>query len=144
MYLVAERAYQANLFIYLPAVSERSHRFLDLVRQLPSGVNTEVFEKRGEFIGRLRQPKDNGLITILFDPSREDLEGMDVARQFLSDVPLLLVLSDQEPETLALAYRLLPSYITYVDSDLSQLLAVVKKLLPAGQAALQSRSEFPE
>jgi hypothetical protein len=135
MCVVAERAAQMDLFIYLPTVSEKGRRFLDLVGQLPSGVDKEVFDTRGGFTKRLRQPKDHGLITILFNPSREDLEEMGSAREFLTNIPLLLVLSDQEPETLALAYRLLPSYITYVDSDLSQLLAVVRKLLPAGQEA---------
>jgi hypothetical protein len=127
-----------NLFVYLPTVSEKGHRLLDSIRPLPAVENVEVFETRVGFIRRLRQPKAESTIAILFDPSREDLEGLDIARQFLANVPLLLVLSDQDMETMALAHRLLPSYITYVESDLSQLLAVVKKLLPTGQEARKS------
>ncbi len=92
----------------------------------------EVFDTQAGFIKRLRQPKDDSLIAILFDPSNEDLESMGGVREYLVNVSLLLVLSDQDPLTLALAHRLLPSYITYVDSDLSQLLSVIGKLLPAG------------
>ena len=124
-----------NLLIYIPAFSEFSRRFMDDVRRLPSGIKSEVFDTRAGFISRLRQPKDNSLITILFEPSHEDLEDARNARQYLVSVPLLLVLSDQDVVTMALAHRLRPSYITYVDSDLSRLLSVVKKLMPASQEA---------
>ena len=124
-----------NLIIYLPALTEKGRRLLDSVRQLQFGIDVEVFETRAGFIRRLRQPKDNSLITILFEPSHEDLDDVRNACQFLVSVPLLLVLSDQDVVTMALAHRLRPSYITYVDSDLSRLLAVVKKLMPARQEA---------
>lgn len=124
-----------DLFVYLPGFSENGRRFLDDVRLLPSGINVEVFDTRGGFIRGLRQPKKDYLIAVLFDPSHDDLEAVRAARQLLFNIPLLLVLSDQDPLTMTLAHRLLPSYITYVDSDLSQLLAVVKRLLPAGQEA---------
>jgi len=124
-----------NLFIYLATVSEKGRHFLDSARRLAEGINMEVFETKSGLVKRLRQPKEGPSVTILFDPGREDLAGLDVIRQFLANIPLLLVLSDQDPETLALSHRLLPSYITYVDSDLSQLLAVVKKLLSTGQGA---------
>ena len=124
-----------NLFILLPAISEKGRRFLDGVRLLPPGVNVEVFDSRAGFIRRLRQPKGDSLIAILYDPSHEDLEEVRGAREFLADVPLLLVLSDQDAMTMALAHRLLPSYIAYVDSDQSQLFSVVRKLLPAAEEA---------
>jgi hypothetical protein len=124
-----------NLFIFLPALSEKGRRFLDGVGQLPPGVNVEVFDTRAGFIWRLRQPKGDSLIAILYDPSHEDLDEVRSARQFLADVPMLLVLSDQDAMTMALAHRLLPSYIAYVDSDLAQLFSVVRKLLPAAEEA---------
>jgi hypothetical protein len=124
-----------NLFIYLPAFSEKNRRFLDGLRLLSSEISVEVFDTRAGFIRRLRQPKDDSPVAVLFDPSHEDLESVKNVRQFLVNVPLLLVLSDQDVLTMALAHRLLPSYITYVDSDLSQLFSVVRKLLPAGEEA---------
>ncbi len=129
-----------KLFIYLPSFSEKSRRFLDGVRLLPSEISAEVFDSLVGFIKRLRQPKDDPLIVALFDPSHEDLESVRSARQFLVNVPLLLVLPDQDALTMALAHRLLPSYIAYVDSDLSQLFSVISKLAPACPEAQESRS----
>ena len=127
-----------NLFIYVATVSEKGRHFVAAASELPSGVEMEIFETKAGLIRRLRQPKDGASVVILFDPSREDLGALEVIRQFLGNIPLLLVLSDQDPETLALSHRLLPSYITYVDSDLSQLLAVVRKLLPTDQEVRKS------
>jgi hypothetical protein len=124
-----------NLFVYLPAFSEKSRRFLDGVRLLSSEISVEVFDTRAGFIRRLRQPKDDSLVAVFFDPSHEDLESVRNAREFLVNVPLLLVLSDQDELTMTLAHKLLPLYITYVDSDLSQLFSVVRKLLPAAEEA---------
>jgi hypothetical protein len=124
-----------NLIIYLPGTSEKGRRLLDDMRQLHHGINLEVFDTAAGFVRRLRQPKDDSLIVVLFDPTHEDLEGLRNVREFLVNVPLLLVLSDQDVLTMALAHRLLPSYITYVDSDMAQLFSVIRKLLPAGQEA---------
>jgi hypothetical protein len=124
-----------KLMIYLPAASEKGRRLVDGVRLLPPGTNVEVFDTRAAFLRQLRQPKDDSLIVLLFDPSHEDLEGVKNVREILVNVPLLLVLSEQDPLTMALAHRLLPSYITYVDSDPSQLLSVISKLLPVRQEA---------
>ena len=124
-----------NLLIYQPSVSEKGRRFLDGVDQMPPGVKVEVFDTRAAFIRRLRQPKDQAAIVIIFEPSHEDLEEVRNARQSLVNVPLLLVLSDQDVATMTLAHRLLPSYITYMDSNPSQLFSVINKLLPAGQEA---------
>lgn len=120
-----------KLLVYLPSFSEKSRRFLDEVRLLPSEISVEEFDSRTGFIRGLRQPKDDSLIVVLFDPRHEDLESVRNARQLLVNVPLLLVLADQDALTMALAHRLLPSYITYVDSDLSQLFSVIRKLAPA-------------
>jgi DNA-binding NarL/FixJ family response regulator len=124
-----------NLYIYLPDISEKGRRLLDSVRLLPPGINTEVFDTRSALVRRLRQPKVDSLIIVLFDPSHEDLEGLRDVRELLVSVPLLLVLSDQDLPTMALAHRLLPSYISYIDSDMTQLFSVIRKLLPASQEA---------
>jgi hypothetical protein len=130
-----------KLLIYLPALSEKRSRLAAGIRRLPAEINVEMFDTLAGFIGRIRQPKDDFLISILFDPSHDDLEDVRGVRQFLANVPLLLVLSDQDMQTIALAHRLLPSYVTYVDSDLAQLFSVIRKLSTAGQESRKSGGE---
>ena len=124
-----------DLIVYLPGSKESGSPLLDGLKRLPPGTVVEVFESRPEFIKRLRRPHDGVSIAVLFDPSREDLDRLRDLREFLDNVHILLVLSDQDPPTMALAHRLLPSFITYVDSDIGQLLSVIRKLLPAVQEA---------
>jgi hypothetical protein len=127
-----------KFFVYLPAASEKGNLLLDGLRGLPPGNEVEVFDSREDLLRRLRQPKDLRLIVLLFDPSHEDLDDFRSVRHVLVDIPLLLVLSDQDVVTMALAHRLLPSYISYIDSDLAQLFSVIRKLAPAAQEAHKS------
>lgn len=124
-----------SLIVYLPGFTEKGSALLEGLKRLPPGTVVDVFESRPEFTRRLRRPHDDVSIAVLFDPSHEDLDRLRDVREFLDRVHLLLVLADQDPQTLALAHRLLPSFITYVDSDIGQLLSVIRKLLPSVQEA---------
>jgi hypothetical protein len=122
-----------NVFVYLSSPAAASPSFLDPLRQLLPEARPEVFESLEELKQRLRRPKNDSSIMIVFSPSREDLSALGSVRDFLGKVHLLLVLPDQEETTLALAHRLLPSFISYVDSDFKELLSVVNKLWHSGQ-----------
>jgi hypothetical protein len=117
-----------NIFVYFSSPAGSRPSFLDRLHQLLPEAQPEVFVSLEDFKRRLRRPKNDSSITIVFSPSREDLSALGSVREYLGKVHLLLVLPDQEAATLALAHRLLPSFITYVDSDFTELLSVVNKL----------------
>jgi hypothetical protein len=103
----------------------------DLLRSLApilpeEGLET-VFELPG-FFERLRRPRDAGSVSLIWNPSREDLNAIRPLKDLLRPGRTLLVLADQDEETLALAHSLLPAFIAYVDEGNEEILAVLRKL----------------
>ncbi len=118
-----------NFFVYMPRPGARGGRLLgDVVRlALPDGI--EVFSDLQSLTVRIRRPKDPPTIVLVFDPTADELRGLADLRDFLGGARILLVLSEQGAETIALAHRLLPTFIAPVDNGQAELLAVIRRLL---------------
>ena len=117
-----------NLFLYMPSHPEMRERVMSAVAPLVNRGSIELFEGVPELVDRLRKIKEFLSVAIIWAPSRDDLRILYSNRPFLDQTKLLLVLPDQEDETLTLAHRVLPTFVTYVDSPLSDLVAVMKRL----------------
>ncbi|MGZ5498225.1 MAG: hypothetical protein ACXWHI_05865, partial [Candidatus Aminicenantales bacterium] len=50
-------------------------------------------------------------------------------RDFLKDARVLLVLGDESEETISLAHRVLPTYISDLDESTSGVVSVLKQLM---------------
>jgi hypothetical protein len=120
-----------NLFLYTHVPHVGGEQILSAVAPLISQGSIEVFQHLTGFVERLRRPKDVLSLAILMGPSKDDLRMLVASRDFLKETKTLLVLPDQDEETLFLAYRVFPAFITYVDSPMSDLTAVVKRLAEA-------------
>jgi len=62
-------------------------------------------------------------------------------RDLLMGVRVLLVLTEHDEETMALAHRTLPTYITDADHGLAEVLSVLEKLTRAERATQGARQE---
>lgn len=60
--------------------------------------------------------------------SREELSKLFLIRALSSDVRIILVLPDTEEETIAMAHRSRPRYLTYINSNFLGLATVVSKM----------------
>jgi hypothetical protein len=68
-------------------------------------------------------------ILVLFATDRRDLIELLSIIELLKNSRLILVLPDERPETVQTAHLLMPRYIGYADGDLSDVAAVLKKML---------------
>ena len=73
-------------------------------------------------------PKQDLTIAVLVPANRGDLLELRTIRPMFRDVQILLVLPDAEEETIAMAHRFRPRYLTCVTDNLSALGAVVTKM----------------
>jgi hypothetical protein len=117
-----------NLFLYLPRPGGRENELLSAVAPFVSQGCLEVFSDLQSFAVRMRRPKDALSIALISNPTREDLRQIGSMRDFLSGVRILLVLPDQNKETIALAHKIFPTFITYIDEDISEIVSVLKHL----------------
>lgn len=118
-----------NLFFLMTGKDAGSDRFLRDARLLVSPAAVEIFTDVPCFAERLRRPKDPFSVVVILGPSDEDLKKVAPLREYLKDSRILLVLREQSEETIGLAHRILPTYITYLDNSTSGVVSVIKQVI---------------
>jgi hypothetical protein len=121
-----------NLLFYMRSPGGREDELLSAVAPFASNGSLEVFPDIPSFAVRIRRPKAVPSIVLIWNPTKEDLREFYSLREFLKGVRILLVLSDQDEETIALAHRIFPAYLTDVESGISEIVSVLKKLVRTG------------
>jgi len=118
-----------NLFFLMTGRDAEGGQFLRDASRLVSRDAVEVFRDVGSFADRLRRPKDPLPVVVVLGPSDEDLKRIVPLREFLKDSRILLVLRGQNDETIRLAHRILPTYITYLDNGTGGVVSVIKQVM---------------
>jgi hypothetical protein len=121
-----------NIIFYLPRPLEEGHVLLEAVAPFVIGGRLEVLSDLEAFTARLHKPKDSSSVTIIWDPTSEELRQIGTMRDLLAGVRTLLVLPDQETETISLAHKIMPSYISYTDHGISDIVSVLGRLAGTG------------
>jgi hypothetical protein len=126
-----EMAKTMNLFFYIARPGGREEQLLGAVAPIVSRGSLEVFRNFRSLVERVRRPKESFSAAVIFNPTNEDLRKLVSIRDFLDETRVLLILPDQEEETIALAHRIFPTYIAYLDGDISGVVSVLKRLAEA-------------
>jgi hypothetical protein len=112
----------------MPRSEGRENELLSAVAPFISNGPLEVFSDLPSFAARVRRPKESLSVALIWNPTKEELREIGAMKHFLEGVKVLLVLPDQEAETVALAHRILPAYISYLDEGIFEIVPVLKRL----------------
>jgi hypothetical protein len=93
----------------------------------------EVYRKIDDVTYRLRQLRSNLTLAVILAANQDDLENILSIRELLSDLRIILVLPDSEQDTVRKGHGLRPRYLTYADSNFTDVAAVLSKMLGAGK-----------
>jgi hypothetical protein len=118
-----------KVFFYAPPTEATGQRLLTIVRTMASDDVLEVYNNMGDLIQGLRRPLADPPIGVFLFEDQKDIEALLDVKPLASKVRSILIVPDREPETVALAHQLRPRFLAYADSDLSQVLAVLQKML---------------
>lgn len=118
-----------NLFVLIAENGGGDGRFLEEVTPLVPKDKLEVLRGFPALADRLRRPHDLSCALLVLGPSHEDLKRIISFRDFLKDARVLLVLGDEREETIALAHRVLPSYISEFEDGPSGVVSVLRQLI---------------
>jgi hypothetical protein len=118
-----------KVFLYTTAV-ERVARLVKQALELAvPEIFLETYRSASNFARRLRQPKDDLTIVILLLADAEDFLDVLAMRHLFRDVRMIVIVPDTQDETIAMAHRLRPRYLTYIDGNFSGLSTVVDKMV---------------
>ncbi len=90
---------------------------------------TKVYGSLESLSQRLCQLTYNLKIAVLLAANREELLGILSVRDLFRDIPIILILPDQEKETVSDGLRLSPRFFTYVDSNFKDVTGVLEKMM---------------
>ena len=106
-----------------------AERLLGDIQTKIHGHRIEVDRTVEALCDRLHHPIRDQAIMILVPEDREQLEELISIGNLFNDSPILLVLPDKEPATISSGHRLYLRFVTYRDSDFSDLVSVLSKLI---------------
>ncbi len=117
---------QLNLLLF-STLSQRANRGLDKILAYPS-QRTEIFSTISSLSSRLCQPKYDLDVAVFVAASKDEVEALLSINNLIDDLPVILVLPDQGCETVSKGHIFRPRFLTYLDSDFSDILAVLEKM----------------
>ena len=118
-----------KLICYANPDDEAAQRARNVVHGLVPKSDTEVCRSVENLSKRLRQPGNGFCLAVLLATSQEDLRDVLALGNLLHDLRIILVLPDRHKDTIAKALTLRPRFLTFADSDFTELSAVLGKML---------------
>lgn len=119
-----------RLLLYAPVSEGAGERLQKMIEEFVSKNNVEVYRSIESLSHRLRQPaEDLPIAAVLLAARREDLVALLSIRDLLRDVRIILILPDRDENTIAKGHTLRPRFLSYTDSDFTDILAVLGKCL---------------
>jgi hypothetical protein len=115
--------------LYLPSENGLQRRFLKLLKMAFPKKKFEICHSIEELSERLRKPRSNVRVAVLFALDREEIMRIASLGDFLADVKSILVLADDDRDTIMKAHTLRPRYITWLDSDLRNTVNVLRNMV---------------
>jgi hypothetical protein len=116
-----------NLLVYARSPEGLRERWPKLFQDSIPSYGIEIYRTMGTFVHRLQHPPEHFIIILVLTDRKELLEILSI-RHWLEGSRLILIVPDQEEETLKAAHRLRPRFLTYLENDFSQVLRVLNKM----------------
>ena len=118
-----------GLLVYVNAMNVAGKRLSGVIKAVARGREIEVHRDMESLIRRLRQPRSDLSIAVLFAFTREDLEDILSIRDLLRDLRIIILLPDSEEDTVRKGHTLRPRFLTYANGDLEDVGVVLRRML---------------
>ena len=103
--------------------------FQSIIQMLVLNDELEMYRTFDSLLCRLCQPSNHLDIAVLAATDGEELLQILSLRDLLSDIRLILILPDGKPDTISKAHSLGPRFMTYLDSNMTELQGVLSKMI---------------
>ena len=120
-----------NIVFYIPHthIVKDKQRLYRVVEMAGAKGKTEIFRNISDLSRRLSKPADAATIAVVLISGRSDLNEFISIHHLLSEIPLILILPYRDNKTTSIGFDLAPRFLTYADTDLSEVGAVLEKMI---------------
>lgn len=118
-----------NLLFYANGRNGAGERLRELIEAQIPKRRIKIYRTLKGLSHRLRRPRYDVAITVLFAGSRKELQDLFSIRALLWNLRIILILPDGEADTIAKGHKLFPRFLSYADGNFMDVAAVLKKML---------------
>ncbi|MFH1136930.1 MAG: hypothetical protein V1816_12720 [Pseudomonadota bacterium] len=118
-----------QIVFYSAAPGETTDKLKKLVAPLVPKEKMEIAHGLGNLSRILRRPRVEQTVAILLATTYQELVDLKDLSELLSFVRLIVVAPDEKKETVDMAYQLHPRFLSFCDSDFSDVAGVVGKMI---------------
>ncbi|MCP4670145.1 MAG: hypothetical protein GY857_02455 [Desulfobacula sp.] len=118
-----------NILLFSPPENSAAIRLQGAVANVVPWDNITIIQKTESLFHILRQPQNKVEATVILVSSCKELDDLLNFRDLLHRNCIILVLPDQNKTTITLGHVLRPRFLTFTDSDFSDVRDVLKKIL---------------
>lgn len=118
-----------SLILYLPKKAQAGERLLRNIRQAIPDRDIESFSSIDGVLERLHRPMPDVRVVVFYASDRSELMEIIYLGRLLSELKVVLVLPDSDPDMLEKSLVLCPRFIAATESDFGHLGAILKKMM---------------
>ncbi len=100
-----------------------------MLKKLASEKKIEIYQSIEELTHSLKRLFDHNTIVILRARDREELLNIASLNDLLQGLRVILLIPNRDKETIAIAHRLRPRFLSNGESDFSDTMGVLQKML---------------
>lgn len=131
-----------NLLFYSTHAGKTEERLRQGIEGLVPNEKIHIYRTIDSLSRRLHQSCHDIDVAVLLATAKEELSGILSVRELLVDVRIILVLPDQDKETIKKGHTLWPRFLTYASSDFSDVAAVLRKMLQNSDPGSRKKEEI--
>ena len=106
-----------------------AEQIIGLMKASAVANKTELYHTIKTLSQRLSSPVDGLAIIVLIAGDRKDLLNIIAIQKLFGLIRIIIILPDREEESVKIGYKLQPRFLTYVNGEISEVHAVLGKML---------------
>ena len=118
-----------GVLLYATEADEAGKRLERIIKTTLVSLDIQVYRTINSLTQKLHQPKDGFLIAVLLAHNKKELSKILSLKDLFWNSRIILILPDQEMNTISKGHQLYPRFLSYVDSDFTDVAAVLEKML---------------
>ena len=118
-----------GVLLYATEADEAGKRLVRIIKTTLVSLDIQVYRTINSLTQKLHQPKDGFLIAVLLAHNKKELSKILSLKDLFWNSRIILILPDQEMNTISKGHQLYPRFLSYVDSDFTDVAAVLEKML---------------
>lgn len=118
-----------EVILYAAETNEAGERLEKVIKTSLGGLDIQVHRTISSLTQKLRRPRDGFSIAVLLAHSKESLSKILSIIDLFWNLPIILILPDDEMDTISRGHKLYPRFLSYIDSDFNDVAAVLRKMI---------------